>query len=215
MTITSKDKDPKSAIAIAKKGIFLSARVHPGESNSSWMMKGAIDFLVGNTPEAKALRDNFVFKIVPILNPDGVINGNYRCSLSGQDLNRRWKTPNKVLHPVNFAVKRLIRSFRQEREIFLYCDMHGHSRRKNIFMYGNNIKEAPHSSRVFPYILSKICDYFSFEQSRFSMSRYKEGTARIAMFNELHIPNIFTMEASFCGSDKGELKDMHFTTENL
>jgi murein tripeptide amidase MpaA len=47
------------------------------------MMKGVIEFLVSNTPEARALRDNFVFKIVPIINPDGVINGNYRCSLSG------------------------------------------------------------------------------------------------------------------------------------
>ena len=32
-----------------------------------------------NSPEARALRDHFIFKIVPILNPDGVINGNYRC----------------------------------------------------------------------------------------------------------------------------------------
>jgi len=47
------------------------------------MMKGLIDYLVSKTPEARALRDNFVFKIVPILNPDGVINGNYRCSLAG------------------------------------------------------------------------------------------------------------------------------------
>jgi len=83
LTITSKDKDPKSAKAMAKKGVFISARVHPGESNASWMMKGVIEYLVGQTPEAKALRDNFVFKIVPILNPDGVINGNYRCCLSG------------------------------------------------------------------------------------------------------------------------------------
>ena len=83
MTITSKDKDPKSLKAISKKGVFISARIHPGESNASWMMKGVIEFLVGNTPEARALRDNFVFKIVPIINPDGVINGNYRCSLSG------------------------------------------------------------------------------------------------------------------------------------
>lgn len=83
LSITSKDKDPTSAKAKAKKGIFISARVHPGESNSSWMMKGLIDYLVSKTPEARALRDNFVFKIVPILNPDGVINGNYRCSLAG------------------------------------------------------------------------------------------------------------------------------------
>jgi len=141
LTITSKDKDPKSAKAMAKKGIFISARVHPGESNASWMMKGVIEFLVGNSPEARALREHFVFKIVPILNPDGVINGNYRCSLSGQDLNRRWKTPNKILHPVNFCVKKLIRQFAKERELVLYCDLHGHSRRKNIFMYGNNLRE--------------------------------------------------------------------------
>jgi len=83
LSITSKDKDPKSAKAQAKKGVVISARVHPGESNASWMMKGVIDFLVGSTPEAKALRDHFVFKIIPILNPDGVINGNYRCSLCG------------------------------------------------------------------------------------------------------------------------------------
>jgi len=51
--------------------------------------------------------------------------------------------------------------------------------------------------------LSKICDYFSFEQSRFSMNKSKDGTARIAMFKELNIPNIFTMEASFCGADRG------------
>ena len=35
------------------------------------------------------------------------------------------------------------------------------------------------------------------------------------MFKELNIPNIFTMEASFCGSDKGIYKDQHFSTEIL
>jgi hypothetical protein len=33
------------------------------------------------------------------------------------------------------------------------------------------------------------------------------------MYNELNITNIFTMEASFCGADKGELKDIHFNTD--
>jgi murein tripeptide amidase MpaA len=66
----------------------ISASVHPGESNSSWMMKGVIDFLIGDTKEAKDLRDNFIFKIIPMLNPDGVINGNYRFNLAGVDLNR-------------------------------------------------------------------------------------------------------------------------------
>jgi murein tripeptide amidase MpaA len=68
---------------LAKKGVFISARVHPGESNSSWMMKGIVEFLVSNAPEARALRENFVFKLLPMINVDGVINGNYRCSLRG------------------------------------------------------------------------------------------------------------------------------------
>jgi hypothetical protein len=39
------------------------------------------------------------------------------------------------------------------------------------------------------------------------MNRLKEGTARIAIFKEVPIPNIFTLEASFCGADRGVLKD--------
>lgn len=35
------------------------------------------------------------------------------------------------------------------------------------------------------------------------------------MFKELGIANIFTMEASFCGTDRGKFKDQHFTTEYL
>jgi len=50
-----------------------------------------------------------------MLNPDGVINGNYRCSLAGCDLNRRWKRPSKVLHPEIFATKQLCHQFSKER----------------------------------------------------------------------------------------------------
>jgi murein tripeptide amidase MpaA len=106
LTITSKnnlDNLPK------RKGVFITSRVHPGESVGSWMMKGVVDYLTDeNNEEAEALRQNFVFKIIPMLNPDGVINGNYRCSLAGCDLNRRWKAPSKVLHPCIYFTKQLL-----------------------------------------------------------------------------------------------------------
>ena len=88
--------------------IFLTARVHPGESNSSWIMKGIIDHLLGDTDVAKALRSRFYFVIVPMLNPDGVINGNYRTSLAGVDLNRYWCKPDKFKHPTIYHVKEMI-----------------------------------------------------------------------------------------------------------
>jgi murein tripeptide amidase MpaA len=76
LTITNKTK---SATGKPKKAVVISARVHPGETVGSWMMKGVIDFLTDpDNEEASLLRDNFVFKIIPMMNPDGVINGNYR-----------------------------------------------------------------------------------------------------------------------------------------
>ena len=78
-----------------RKGVIISSRVHPGETGASFMMKGVIDYLVGPSLGARMLRDNFVIKIIPMLNPDGVINGNTRCSLAGVDLNRVWLEPTK------------------------------------------------------------------------------------------------------------------------
>lgn len=46
--------------------------------------------MVSDDETAKGLRELYVFKFVPMLNPDGVILGNYRTSLSGSDLNRQW-----------------------------------------------------------------------------------------------------------------------------
>ena len=37
-----------------------------------------------------------MFKLVPMLNPDGVIVGNYRTNLAARDLNRTYKDPKKV-----------------------------------------------------------------------------------------------------------------------
>lgn len=40
--------------------------------------QGLIDFLVSSHPIAIALREFTEFKVIPMLNPDGVFNGNER-----------------------------------------------------------------------------------------------------------------------------------------
>ena len=42
---------------------------------------------------------------VPMLNPDGVVQGNYRCDSNGYDLNRVWKNPVESLHPTIYHSK--------------------------------------------------------------------------------------------------------------
>lgn len=79
-----------------------------------------------------------------MLNPDGVVNGNYRTSLSGHDLNRQWRSPgpSPALHPETGAVKDLLhklvrtRPGGRPRSIALLLDLHGHSARNDVFMYG-------------------------------------------------------------------------------
>jgi murein tripeptide amidase MpaA len=153
-----------------RKGVIISSRVHPGETNSSFMMKGIIDYLVGPSLGARMLRDNFVFKIVPMLNPDGVINGHTRCGNVGVDLNRVWIDPSPKQHPTIYAMKNLVRQIQQERELLLFCDLHGHSRKKNMFMYGNCGKnDAQAKEKIFPFLLEKAADVFNFSDCSFAI----------------------------------------------
>ena len=103
-------KDKSEDIA-KREGIILSGRVHPGENNASWVMEGIIDFLLSNDKKAKFLRKNFVIKIVPILNADGVIVGNTRGSLGGLDYNRQWtegEAASKANSPEIYAMRHMI-----------------------------------------------------------------------------------------------------------
>uniref|UniRef100_A0ABI7YCT9 Cytosolic carboxypeptidase 2 n=1 Tax=Felis catus TaxID=9685 RepID=A0ABI7YCT9_FELCA len=215
LTITNPSRTPQEAAA--KKAVVLSARVHPGESNGSWVMKGFLDFILSNSPDAQLLRDIFVFKVVPMLNPDGVIVGNYRCSLAGRDLNRHYKTILKESFPCIWYTRNMIKRLLEEREVLLYCDFHGHSRKNNIFLYGcnNNDRKYWLHERVFPLMLSKNApDKFSFHSCNFKVQKCKEGTGRVVMWR-MGILNSYTMESTFGGSTLGNKRDTHFTTEDL
>ena len=78
---------------------------------SSGILKGAYEYLMAFNKEANYLRENYIIKIIPMINVDGVICGNSRTSLAGCDLNRRWETPNIYLHPEVYYSKDLILEF--------------------------------------------------------------------------------------------------------
>lgn len=197
-----------------KKAIVLTSRVHPGESNSSYIIKGAIDYLLSNSHNARSLRKNFVFKIIPMLNPDGVVYGNYRCSLLGVDLNRRWKEPNHILHPTIFHAKELIGSLRQHNSLFFYCDIHGHSSKKGTFMYacktkGISLIEQKENIylRLIPLMFGKRDPWFDYRNCSFRIERIKETTARVVVFKEFSVLTSYTLETSFLGNSSSEVFD--------
>nr|XP_028604721.1 cytosolic carboxypeptidase 1 isoform X1 [Podarcis muralis]XP_028604722.1 cytosolic carboxypeptidase 1 isoform X1 [Podarcis muralis]XP_028604723.1 cytosolic carboxypeptidase 1 isoform X1 [Podarcis muralis] len=211
--------------------IFLCARVHPGETNASWVMKGTLEYLMSNTPAAQSLRESYIFKIVPMLNPDGVINGNHRCSLSGEDLNRQWQNPNLDLHPTIYHAKGLLQYLATIKRLpLVFCDYHGHSRKKNVFMYGCSIKETMwHTNlsaascdvvedlgyRTLPKILSQTAPAFCMSSCSFVVEKSKESTARVVVWREIGVQRSYTMESTLCGCDQGKYKGLQIGTREL
>ena len=100
-------------------------------------------------------------------------------------------------------------------QVMIYCDLHGHSRKQNVFMYGCNLNEkrngvtssfnAPEhllKERLFPWLMAaRAPDKFSFRGCKFAVRKSKEATGRVVMFKQLNISNSFTMEATFCGTN--------------
>ncbi|KAI7798088.1 putative cytosolic carboxypeptidase 6, partial [Triplophysa rosa] len=185
-----------------KPVVFLTARVHPGESPASFICHGVIDFLVSQHPIAQVLRDHVVFKIVPMLNPDGVYLGNYRCSLMGFDLNRHWQDPSPWAHPTLHAVKQLIVQMNQDPKVSLefYIDVHAHSTMMNGFMYGNVFEEEERVQRqaVFPRLLCHNAPDFSLSSTSFNRDVVKAGTGRRFLGGLLDDTSYcYTLEVSF------------------
>jgi len=63
--------------------VFVTARVHPGETPASFVGHGLVDWLLGSSTLAVHLRRHVTIVVVPMLNPDGVFLGNYRYRVLG------------------------------------------------------------------------------------------------------------------------------------
>lgn len=94
LTIKSANGNTFGANKKKKKVIYITSRVHAGETYASLVMQKLISELTlpgsGNRIKYESLLNSYVIKLVPMINVDGVVIGNSRTSLVGLDLNRRW-----------------------------------------------------------------------------------------------------------------------------
>ena len=201
-------------------------------------MHGLITFLISKSRIANELRKRLVFKIIPMANPDGVIIGNTRTTLIGKDMNRQFpssglgssndKEPlaeESKLNPIPFAIREMLQQTLKtaEQGIHSFWDIHQHSMRKSIFIYGPYF--PLHSDkylqiRLIPKLLSERSEMFRFYSCRFrkqdKSSNYKESCARMAIGRQFSIANCFTLECSSFGYiSKKEQRTLQFKEADL
>lgn len=119
------------------------------------------------------------------------------------------------MHPTIYHTKKMMGKVKQERGILIFCDLHGHSRKKNSFMYGcNKAADGGFNSwtkvRLFPRLLAKLNPIFDINSCKFKVERSKYGTGRVVVWKTFEVTNSFTLENSFHGYDYGnEFKEFH------
>lgn len=207
--------------------VFLSARVHPGETPGTFAFLGLLRFLLSDDPRARWLRDNFVFKLVPMLNPDGVARGHHRTNSQGLDLNRCYSHPVHSEHEGVWLVKQFLLHWASRNRLLFCVDFHGHPTRRGCFLLGNRSTGARQAWSLTyarlcqlnsPHFDIDACDFAAPVPAAADCSNIagaiaaeggaaatmtldpaasKHGTARAAIYRDCQLNHAYTFECNY------------------
>ena len=166
--------------------VIISARVHPGEVPAQHVFKGILDFLLDLTDlRAVELRKKYVFKLIPMLNPDGVYRGHFRMDQFGNNLNRYYSDPDIVKHPSIFAAKTLIDHYASMHRLYWYLDFHAYSSKRGCFIFGNVMDEFEEqvTNQMYCHMIALNTPHFDLSECLFSREHMTRVENRYAVYD--------------------------------
>ncbi|KAM7249102.1 hypothetical protein ACFE04_021586 [Oxalis oulophora] len=218
-------KQPKSSHRnYLKKWLFLSCYLFvPGSYLVVFEVFEAhlrmIDFLISNHPTAEKLRSRVVFKIIPMINPDGVVLGNFRSNWLGSDFERYWNRISPWSHPPLHAAFETISNLNKDKNVELdfVIDLHAHCSLRGIFVHGNTYQNVYRQERhiLFPKLLSQNVDGYESEYCVFNRDKQRRNTCRRFFSDLKETINCYSIYASFHGYNHKETQKLiHFDEES-
>jgi len=202
----------RSFLFANKRFIVLSARVHAAETPASFMLQGLINSLLRtDDPVSQILLENFVFVVVPMLNPDGIQNGHYRMDAKGRDLNRSYinyvEEPEE--YPSTYALMETIKYLNGTGNLAMYLDFHAHSNQNSGFLIGRftNSMEIKREMRLFARVMDIYSDNFDFNSCKYrtekeSLDETTQGVASCVVQDQTNILHSYTLESGYHLTEK-------------
>ena len=123
-----------STTSSGKNLVVIISRQHPPEVTGYLAMQEFVHTLTGSTELARNFREKFEIVLVPMVNPDGVDEGNWRHNAAGVDLNRDWEF---FKQPETRAVKDYLLKKMSEQDAKVYVAFDFHSTWNDI-LYTNS-----------------------------------------------------------------------------
>ncbi len=218
------DKNRCNLILHDKHIIFITARVHPGETPGTLMFNGILKLLIDNDNQmSKILLDNFIFKLIPIINVDGVSNGYFRLNNEGYNLNRCYLGPSPKITPENYAITKLFYFYSSNYKVRYYFDLHADMNVRGVYTFGNALKvfEEHVENVLFSFIFKINCSHVDFSHCIFTQKSMgskakndvagKEATSRVQFYQKTGLIHTYTVESTYF---KGEFNKENTENEN-
>ncbi len=184
VTITNSSVDSAD-----KKTVWVTTGQHAGETNGMWVTRGLIEFLTNTTNEtAIDMRNNYIFKINPMMNPDGVYLGKTRDNANTVDLNREWDEVSK--EPEVNVVFNNISNYTQTQKIDMFMDIHDGASASYLEIFTQAYIGASNYTNQ-TRLVNLLEDYTIYSDSSQGVT---QGTARVEMFDQFAIFPSITLE---------------------
>ena len=166
--------------------IILLGRQHPPEVSGSFGFQGFYKAILADSELAESFRDRFHIVAIPMLNPDGVVAGNWRHNMGGVDLNRDW---GPFAQAETRLMSELLDDFdRAGKKIRLFVDFH--STAGNVMYTHSDVEPTVpghFAERWIAAALPRLSDYpFTQEIRPFS----DQANSRNYMYERYGIPSV-------------------------
>ena len=171
--------------------ILILGRQHPPEVTGAFAMRGFINQLLNKNSLSDSFLKNYNILFVPLMNPDGVMNGYWRYNENKKDLNRDWGI---FIQPETDAVNKKLTELKNKK-LALFIDFH--STFKNLFYISDIAEESPMKNFLEDWLLDsrKSLSEANYKYEIINSFNKDNGVSKNYIYNKYKIPSV-TYEVS-------------------